>query len=286
MKRYHVFFIIALAAFFYLYVTRQELFRGCMPVDTKTYDYTTRIIAGNAWRCPFTWQDTGCNWTHKNAGQYQCRRAKGSPVPLELAIKYTQQVLGKGAIPQPVPKPAPPKPSTPTSIPTNITYYGQTKHDDNGLGFTGIDLFAFDRFRITYGDKRVYPVAVHHDHAHDWVYSVVEVTGPKIAKNFLGYVVDICNRNDSSCSNKDKNGLSFLIDIHKTGFEASGNTNNGRDFTTGYVRKVGYIPVTKLPAGMFPKGDDTYIMCACDAPCTAPVWKSLRALKAGTQKCK
>lgn len=280
MKRHHVYLVLLVLLVVGIYVTR-ESFTQCQAVDSKTYDYTTRIIAGNTWRCPFTWQDTGCNWTHKGKGQYQCRRTKGSGVPLELAIKYTQQILGKGSVAKPV---SPKTPKQDSRIRTNITYYGQNKADDNGLGFTGVDLFSFDRYRVTYGDRRVYPVAVHHDHAHDWLYSVVEVTGPKIAPNFLGYVVDICNRNDKDCSNKDKNGLSFLIDIHKTGFVASGNRNNGRDFTTGYVKKIGHISPTKLPDGMFPKGSNTYIVCKCDAPCTAPVWKSLGSLKAG-KKC-
>lgn len=175
--------------------------------------------------------------------------------------------------------------STSKGVPTNITYYGQSKADDNGVGFSGIDLFSFERYKLAYGGRRIYPVAVHHDHAHDWLYSVVEITGPKIAPGFLGYVVDICNRKDASCSNVRKNGLSFLIDIHKTGFLASGNTNNGNDFTTGYVKKIGYAPPMALPAGMFPKGDNTYVVCSCKSPCTNVKWKHLGKLKARKESC-
>lgn len=232
----------------------------CSTGLAKDYDFTRRVLVGNTWKCPQGgWQDTGCSWEHGERGEYQCRRKKAAT-----------QV---------------PKASVSGSIPTNITYYGQSKSDDNGKGFIGIDLFAFDRFEVKYGNKRVYPVAVHHDHAPEWLYSVVEVSGSKITPGFLGYVVDICNRNDSSCKNKDKNGLSFLIDIHKTGFVASGNNNNGNDFTTGYVKKVGRIPITSLPAGMFPKGDNTYIMCSCQYPCTNNAWKHLGKLKAGKETC-
>lgn len=249
---------------------------SCKPVDTKKYEYTTRVLNRNkTWVCPFTFFDTGCNWTHKGKGQYQCRRTHGSPVDVERAREYTKNTpFG----------PTKSSPSTNTQwIDTNITYYGQNTQDDNGKGFTGVDLFALGRSGLQYNGKRVYPVAVHHDDAHDWLYSVVHLTGPKIASNFYGYVVDICNRVDDSCANRNKNNRSFLIDIHKTGFEASGNYNNGKDFTTGRVTKIGSIPLTKLPDSVFLQGKNTYVMCGCSAPCSRQQqrWKKLESLKRG-----
>lgn len=258
----------------------------CKPVDTKAYDYTTRILAGDTWRCPYTYFDTGCNWTHQGRGRYQCRRTKGSPIALSRAIAYTKQVHKKKTSTSLIQSSSKPSRSA-QWVRTNITYYGQNAADDNGKGFTGVDLFKLGRSGLRYNGTPVYPVAVHHDYAHDWLYAVVEVTGPKIASGFHGYVVDICNRADDSCANVRKNGLNFLIDIHKTGFEPSGNYNNGNDFTTGKVRRVGTIPLTSLPDHLFPQGSNTYVMCGCSAPCTRPGqrWKKLADLKKGTVKC-
>ena len=152
-------------------------------------------------------------------------------------------------------------------IQTNITYYGQDSNDDNGVGFSGVNLHRLGTQGMSFNGKPVYPVAVHHDEASQWMYKVVELQGSKITPGFLGYVVDICNRKDSSCSNRNKNGLSFLIDIHKTGFQASGNTNNGQDFTTGQVRMVGSIPPKDIPTDYFMKGAKTYMMCGCTGRC-------------------
>jgi hypothetical protein len=47
------------------------------------------------------------------------------------------------------------------------------------------------------------------------------------------------------------------------------------------VRKVGRIPITSLPAGMFPKGDDTYVRCSG----SGDKWKHLGKLKSGKETC-
>lgn len=153
------------------------------------------------------------------------------------------------------------------AIETNITYFGQDANDDNGVGFAGVNLFRLGNGNMTFNGKRVYPVAVHHDDAAKWMYAVVELSGPKIKPGFLGYVVDICNRDDSDCKNKHSNGLNFLVDIHKTGFVASGNTNNGNDKTTGNVRRVGYISPKSIPDAYLAEGANTYIMCGCTGKC-------------------
>jgi hypothetical protein len=161
---------------------------------------------------------------------------------------------------------------------TNVTYYGQTPADDNGDGFSGVDLFKLGASGLQFNGKRVYPVAVHHDHAAEYLYKVLELRGSKVTPGFLGYVVDICNRSDSSCKNAYKNGLTFLVDIHKTGFEASGNRNNGQDFTTGEFRVVGRIAPSTLPMNVWNDGDKTWAMCKCTGTCDKPqqVWKSVK----------
>jgi hypothetical protein len=76
-------------------------------------------------------------------------------------------------------------------IPTNITYYGQDSNDDNGVGFSGVNLHRLGTQGMTFEGKQVYPVAVHHDEASQWMYKVVELKGEKVTPGFLGYV-DIC----------------------------------------------------------------------------------------------
>lgn len=299
----HVILLVCLLVVVYQ-MGRDGFQSSCMPPDVKNYVYMRRVLTGNQWVCPREWQDTGCSWEHGTTqGQYQCRKLSPCVPGDPNANEYTRRTLqgarwlcpagwqdtgcswqheGHGEHQCRRPKTATAATTaTTTTIPTNISYYGQNASDDNGSGYVGVDLFSFGRFQVKYGDRRVYPVAVHQDHAAEWLFAVVEVTGPKIAPGFLGYVVDICNRNAPSCSNKDKNGRSFLIDIHKTGYAASGNTNNGKDFTTGNVRKVGHIPITSLPAGMFPKGDDTYVRCSG----SGDKWKHLGKLKSGKETC-
>ena len=163
---------------------------------------------------------------------------------------------------------------------TNISYYGQSAADDNGEGFIGVNLFKLGQSGLQFNGKKVYPVAVHHDHAPTYLYKVLEVRGDKVTPGFLGYVSDICNRKDSSCKNAYKNGLKFLVDIHKTGFEASGNKNNGNDFTTGEFRVVGQIPPTEIPKTAWLDGDKTYVMCKCTGQCEGKeqIWKSVKEL--------
>ena len=163
---------------------------------------------------------------------------------------------------------------------TNITYYGQSAADDNGEGFVGVNLFKLGNSGLQFNGKKVYPVAVHHDHAPTHLYKVLEVRGDKVTPGFLGFVADICDRSDSSCSNAYKNGFKFLVDIHKTGFEASGNKNNGQDFTTGEFKVIGQISPTKIPKAAWLKGDKTYVMCKCTGKCegNAQIWKSVKEL--------
>jgi hypothetical protein len=186
--------------------------------------------------------------------------------------------------------PAPPNNNTNRGTPspggewikTNISYYGQDANDDNGKGMIGVDLFRLGSSgnncsrdntsacvgptKLKFNGKPVYPIAVHHDHAEKYLYKIMEVKGSKIKPGFLGVVADICNRVDSSCSNVRKNNLSFLVDIHKTGFAASGNTNNGQDFSTGETRVVGSISPKDIPKDAW-IGQGAWFLCKCTGKC-------------------
>ena len=147
----------------------------------------------------------------------------------------------------------------------NLTFFGQDKADDNGEGFTGIDLFKHGTAHITFQGRQVYPVAVHQNFGADFLYKVLEVQG-KGVKPILGHVVDVCDAKQSVCNtNMKKGGLNFLVDIHKTGFEAAGTKGDG--MTTGTYRMVGEIKPSQLPQSVWMKGGKDYILCSCTGKC-------------------
>jgi hypothetical protein len=177
-----------------------------------------------------------------------------------------------------------PSPTSPGGkwIKTNITYYGQDAADDNGKGVIGVDLFKIGSSGnncsltnqsackgppvLKFNGKPVYPIAVHHDDAEKYLYKIMEIKGgSKVTPGFLGVVVDICNRVHSSCSNVNANGLKFLVDIHKTGFVASGNNNNGQDMFPGETRVVGSITPKDIPKDAWLKG--SWFLCKCTGKC-------------------
>lgn len=147
---------------------------------------------------------------------------------------------------------------------TVISYYGQNAADDNGFGASGVDLFKMKG--LQFNGKPVYPVAVHHDDAPKFLYKVLHITGKGI-KPIQGVVLDFCNRKDSSCTNKNKFGKNFLIDIHKLGFTAAGQ-NDG--LTTGTYQVIGEIRPSHLPKSSWPSkitsGGDS-ILCSCIGTC-------------------
>lgn len=195
-----------------------------------------------------------------------------APKPDNSTKKPKGQKPGKTPVaPQPQQQQDGPSVGTPSAtagdwVKTNISFYGQSKGDDNGKGFIGVDLFKVGAAGLKFNNQPVYPIAVHHDFAHSHLFKVMEVKGTRV-KPLLGYVVDICNRKDGQCKNVKKNGLNFLVDIHKTGFAAAGNTNNGNDFTTGEARVVGSIPPWDIPESAWLEGAKTYAMCSCTSPC-------------------
>jgi len=141
---------------------------------------------------------------------------------------------------------------------TNITFFDDTS------GFTGIDLFEHAKKGMTFDGQKIYPCAVHHDDAADYLWSVLDLRGEGMNTTRL-HVVDICNRNDDACTNRDKNGLSFLIDVHETGWNALGK-NDG--VLVGEYKKVGAMFPKDMDNSVFLEGDKTYVMCSCTDECT------------------
>lgn len=152
---------------------------------------------------------------------------------------------------------------------TNISYYGGSRKDDNGIGFVNVDLRKLGQSGVTFNGRRVYPVAVHQDNAPSWLWKVVEITSnDKKVNGMYGWVVDICDRKDTGsgddkgCNNRKMNGLNFLVDIHSTGWKAA--RTNGNKLHTGKVRIVGALPPTKVSRSAWRKG---YVMCRCSGAC-------------------
>jgi len=152
-------------------------------------------------------------------------------------------------------------------IDTNVTFF------DDPSGFSGVDLFSYGKKAVTFNGKRLYPCAVHHDHAAEYLWSVVEVQGDGLNPVYL-HVLDICNRKDAPCTNKNKNGRNFLVDVHKTAWDSIGKTTG---VLKGRVRKVGKIGPKELPSDVFLEGDKTYVMCSCTGDCSNELqqWKPI-----------
>lgn len=142
----------------------------------------------------------------------------------------------------------------------NLTFF------DDAQGGTGV---KFSAYPIKWNGKDVFPVAVHQQHFQEHAYKVLEVRVEKTGKVFLGHVVDMCDKDDGPCKNAFKNGRSFLIDLHKTGWNASG-LKTGIESSTYKV--VGRITPNDLPREAL----DGYIFCSCkNATCDLEdaVWK-------------
>lgn len=141
----------------------------------------------------------------------------------------------------------------------NLTFY------DDAKGGTGI---KFDAYPIKWNSKaNVYPIAVHQSHFQKYAYKVLEVKAN--GKTFYGHVADMCDKDDASCKNAFKNGKSFLIDLHKSGWSAAG-ANDG--ILPAKFKVVGTILPKDLPASSL----DGYVFCECkDATCDLEdaVWK-------------
>lgn len=151
---------------------------------------------------------------------------------------------------------------------TNITFYGQSKADDNGVGFAGIDLFKHGQAGIKFRNTPVYPAAVHQNYFADFGYKVLYVTGRGI-KPVHVHIVDVCDAGQSVCNtNVSKNGLNFMVDIHATGFKAAGKSDG---IETGTYKIVGEIRPSQLPKSVWipavQAGKDS-MLCSCTKTCS------------------
>ena len=155
---------------------------------------------------------------------------------------------------------------------TAVTFYGQTAADDNGLGFSGIDLFKYGKSGVKFDGKPLFPAAVFQGDGAKYLYKVLEVKCDKFTKNKSVYVhvVDVCNSGQGVCkTNSSKHG-NFLVDIHKTAFEYIGL---GDGLHKAQFRSVGEIAPNKINKSNFRGGGS--IICKCTGDCTGKnvVWK-------------
>ena len=129
---------------------------------------------------------------------------------------------------------------------TNITFYGQTRGDDGGIGYSGVDLNAYGRVAVMWSGRRVYPVAVPTSKWRALAFKIIKVQGAGI-RTIYGHVVDQCA--DGSCSkNARARGYNMVVDIHRTGFKAAGKSDG---VIPGSFRVVGSLSPKIIPRSLF-----------------------------------
>lgn len=160
----------------------------------------------------------------------------------------------------------------------NITAFGWSG-DDNGAGFTGVDLHKFGAAGFTFNKKPLYPIAVFMGNGAAFLYKVLEVRAKGLAP-FYGVVVDLCDSGQAVCKrNTAYNGLNFLVDVHTTAFKGLGlSEDRAKNFlTTGDYTVVGHIKPGDIPASLYIPGvasGKESIVCSCKGGCTTKeaVW--------------
>jgi hypothetical protein len=157
----------------------------------------------------------------------------------------------------------------------NVSTFGGAG-DDNGEGFVGVDLDNWKVGNLKFLGQPVIPIAVHMDHGSAYIYKVLEVKAEGLP-TFYGFVVDLCNRTDSSCQNKDRGGIGFLIDIHKSGWSRLGlSESQGKNYLkTGTYTVVGEIKWSEIPKHMWTKkvqNRSSSMVCSC--PKSTCDWKT------------
>lgn len=158
---------------------------------------------------------------------------------------------------------------------TGITFYGQSKADDNGVGFAGVDLFKHGTAGLKFDGKALFPVAVFQADAAPLLWKVIEIKSDSFTKSgtVYGHVVDVCNSGQDVCKrNTAKHG--FLVDIHKTAFEYVGADDG---LHAGQYRLVGELKPSDLPGSVFLK--DETVACSCTGSCSggSVKWKKRSA---------
>jgi len=154
---------------------------------------------------------------------------------------------------------------------TGITFYGQSSADDNGLGYTGIDLFKLGKAGLKHNGKPMFPGAVFQGDGAKHLYKILEVQSDEFKKNKTVYVhiVDVCDSSQDVCKrNTKKHG--FLVDIHATGFKYVGNDDG---LLKGKFRIVGELSPSKIPKSAWKGGGS--IICGCTGDCRGKnvTWK-------------
>jgi hypothetical protein len=161
----------------------------------------------------------------------------------------------------------------------NMTAFGWSG-DDNGEGFTGIDLHKFGTAGYSFQGKPLYPIAVFMANGAAYLWKVLEVRAPGLPK-FYGVVVDLCDSGQEICKAATSyGGVNFLIDIHITAFTGLGISEaRAKSFRqTGEYTVVGHLKPTDLPASAYmpavASGTD-YMVCSCTGTCTVKeaTWK-------------
>ena len=158
---------------------------------------------------------------------------------------------------------------------TGITFYGQSKADDNGVGFAGVDLFKHGTAGLKFDGKALFPVAVFQADAAPLLWKVIEIQSDSFTKSrtVYGHVVDVCNSGQDVCKrNTAKHG--FLVDIHKTAFDYVGADDG---LHAGQYRLAGELKPSDLPGSVFLK--DGTVACSCTGSCNggAVKWKKRSA---------
>ncbi len=155
----------------------------------------------------------------------------------------------------------------------NVTTFGQDLGDDNGQGFTGIDLHKFGNAKYTFNNKPVYPIAVYMGHGAAFLWKVLEVRAKGLPP-FYGVVVDLCDSGQEVCRrNQAYNGLNFLIDIHYTAWKPLGLSDaQGKGYlSTGEYTVVGQVKPGEIPASLYIPGvaaKTDSMVCSCTGGCT------------------
>ena len=147
---------------------------------------------------------------------------------------------------------------------TAITFYGQSKADDNGTGFAGVDLFRHGEAGLTFNGKPLFPVAIFQGSAAGMLWKIIEVKSNAFTNNktMYGHVVDVCNSGQDVCkTNSSKHGK-YLVDIHKTAFTYVGLDDG---LHKGEYRKVGELRPSKISQNIWLK--DGTVACSCTGGC-------------------
>ncbi len=130
---------------------------------------------------------------------------------------------------------------------TTISFYGQDARDDNGRGFSGVNLLAFNSSSLKWNGKPVFPVAVLQKDWPTYAYKVLRIAGAgthaKKIRPIYGVVLDVCASKDAICrKNSKKHG--FLVDVHRAGFGAIGERTGLFD---GEFEVVGSLSAADIP---------------------------------------